>query len=79
MATPALAALLWLGSIPQIHVIVIGLVTAFAGYTSVYALNDVIELQDRSAQKSASSDLSVPPGTSMPFASHTHGAGSAQV
>ena len=45
MAAPALAALLWLGSIPPIHVIVIGLVTAFAGYTSVYALNDVVDFR----------------------------------
>jgi 4-hydroxybenzoate polyprenyltransferase len=45
MATPALAALLWLGSIPPIHVIIIGLVTAFAGYTSVYALNDVVDIR----------------------------------
>ncbi len=45
MATPALAALLWLGSIPPIHVIIIGIVTAFAGYTSVYALNDVVDIR----------------------------------
>ncbi|SPF31403.1 UbiA prenyltransferase [Syntrophobacter sp. SbD1] len=43
MATPALAALLWLGSIPPVHVIIIGLVTAFSGYTAVYALNDVVD------------------------------------
>ncbi len=45
MATPALAALLWLGSIPPIHVIIIGLVTAFSGYTAVYALNDVVDFR----------------------------------
>jgi 4-hydroxybenzoate polyprenyltransferase len=43
MATPALAALLWLGSIPPLHVIIIGALTAFAGYTAVYALNDVVD------------------------------------
>ncbi len=43
MATPALAALLWLGSIPPIQVIIIGFLTAFAGYTAVYALNDVVD------------------------------------
>lgn len=43
MATPALAALLWLGSIPPVHVILIGALTAFAGYTAVYALNDVVD------------------------------------
>lgn len=45
MATPALAALLWLGSIPPIHIIIIGLVTAFSGYTAVYALNDVVDFK----------------------------------
>jgi 4-hydroxybenzoate polyprenyltransferase len=45
MATPALAAILWLGSIPPIHVIVIGLITTFAGYTAVYALNDVVDFK----------------------------------
>lgn len=43
MATPALGALLWLGRFPSLEVIVIGLVTTFAGYTAVYALNDVID------------------------------------
>lgn len=43
MATPAFAALLWLGSFPSLYVIVLGLVTTFAGYTAVYALNDVID------------------------------------
>lgn len=43
MATPALGALLWLGRFPAFGVIVLGLITAFAGYTAVYALNDVID------------------------------------
>jgi len=43
MATPFLAALLALGALPPLEVLVIGLVTAFAGYTAVYALNDVID------------------------------------
>lgn len=42
MATPCLAALLWLGTFPPVRVILLGLITVFAGYTSVYALNDVI-------------------------------------
>ncbi|MHC1726728.1 MAG: UbiA family prenyltransferase [Syntrophobacteraceae bacterium] len=45
MAAPALAALFWLGSIPPVHVIFIGFVTAFAGYTAVYALNDVVDFR----------------------------------
>jgi len=43
MATPGLAALLWLGTFPSAWTIALGLITAFAGYTSVYALNDVVD------------------------------------
>ena len=43
MATPALVALLWQGSIPTLRVILLGLITAFAGYTAVYALNDLVD------------------------------------
>ena len=45
MATPALGALLWLGAFPPWPVVVIGLLTAFAGYTAVYALNDIIDFR----------------------------------
>ena len=43
MATPALAALLALGAFPPLKIMVLGLLTTFAGYTAVYALNDVID------------------------------------
>lgn len=43
MATPAFAVLLYLGGFPPVHVVIIGLITAFAGYTAVYALNDIID------------------------------------
>jgi 4-hydroxybenzoate polyprenyltransferase len=43
MATPALVALLWNGSIPPLRIILLGLITAFAGYTAVYALNDLVD------------------------------------
>ena len=43
MATPAFAALLWLGSFPPGRIILLGVVTVFAGYTAVYALNDLID------------------------------------
>ncbi len=43
MATPALGALLYLGGFPSIKIVVLGLITVFAGYTAVYALNDVID------------------------------------
>lgn len=43
MCTPAFGALLWLGHFPPLPVIVLGIITTFAGYTAVYALNDVID------------------------------------
>ncbi len=43
LATPAMAALLWLGHFPPFSVAVVGLLTAFAGYTAVYALNDLVD------------------------------------
>jgi len=43
MATPGLAALLWLGGFPPVETVILGLITVFAGYTSVYALNDVVD------------------------------------
>lgn len=43
MTTPALAALLCLGHFPPLHIIVLGLITAFAGYTAVYAVNDLTD------------------------------------
>jgi 4-hydroxybenzoate polyprenyltransferase len=45
MATPAAAALLCLGHAPSFLVTVIGILTMFAGYTAVYALNDVVDLK----------------------------------
>jgi len=43
MCTPGFAALLWLGHFPSFYVVIIGLVTTFAGYTAVYALNDIVD------------------------------------
>jgi 4-hydroxybenzoate polyprenyltransferase len=43
MATPCFAALLWIGEFPSIRIILIGLITVFAGYTAVYALNDLVD------------------------------------
>ncbi len=45
MTTPALGALLWLGEFPPLRVILLGIFTVFAGYTAVYALNDVVDYQ----------------------------------
>lgn len=43
MSTPALGALIWLGTFPPLNIIIIGIITVFAGYTAVYAWNDVID------------------------------------
>lgn len=46
MAAPILAALLALGAFPPLGVMILGLITAFAGYTAVYALNDVVDYRN---------------------------------
>jgi 4-hydroxybenzoate polyprenyltransferase len=43
MSTAALGALLWLGHFPSLKIIGLGLITVFAGYTAVYALNDLVD------------------------------------
>lgn len=43
LASPGLAAVLYLHAFPPAEVLWIGLITAFAGYTAVYALNDVVD------------------------------------
>ena len=43
MAMPVAAALLWLGKSPPPGVMLLGLLTVFAGYTAVYALNDLAD------------------------------------
>jgi len=44
-ATPAMGALLCLGHFPPVRVMLVGLVAAFAGYTAVYALNDLVDFR----------------------------------
>lgn len=41
LAAPGFVALLWLGRFPEWQVFVLSLFTAFAGYTAIYALNDL--------------------------------------
>jgi 4-hydroxybenzoate polyprenyltransferase len=50
MAAPAFAALLCLGHFPSAGITLLGLITAFAGYTAVYALNDVIDYRNDRAK-----------------------------
>lgn len=42
IATPGFYALLWLGDFPHWQIILLSLFTAFAAYTAVYALNDLV-------------------------------------
>jgi 4-hydroxybenzoate polyprenyltransferase len=43
LGTPALGALLCYGGLPPFGIIALGLLTGFAGYTAVYALNDLVD------------------------------------
>jgi 4-hydroxybenzoate polyprenyltransferase len=45
LAAPGLSALLWLGTFPSGKILGLGLLTAFSGYTAIYALNDVVDRQ----------------------------------
>ncbi len=45
IAAPAFCALLWLGGFPPAWRIMLALVTAFAAYTAIYALNDLVGMR----------------------------------
>jgi 4-hydroxybenzoate polyprenyltransferase len=42
LATPGFVALLWLGEFPPLGTIALSIFTAFAAYTAIYALNDLV-------------------------------------
>ncbi len=42
LAMPGFVALLWLGAFPQWQTILLSIFTAFAAYTAIYALNDLV-------------------------------------
>lgn len=46
IAMPGFVALLWLGEFPGGRVLALGLLTALAGYTAIYALNDIVGVKD---------------------------------
>lgn len=46
MMAPVLAALLYLGHFPDPAIVMAGIITVFAGYTAVYALNDIAGYRD---------------------------------
>ena len=56
LATPALGALLWLGGFPPLPITLLGLLTAFAGYTAVYALNDLVDIANDRAKLTLAGD-----------------------
>ena len=42
LAAPGFCAILWLGNFPHWQVIALSIFTAFAAYTAIYALNDLV-------------------------------------
>jgi 4-hydroxybenzoate polyprenyltransferase len=42
IAMPGFCAVLWLGGFPPWHTILLSILTAFAAYTAIYALNDLV-------------------------------------
>jgi len=45
IAAPGFCALLWLGAFPPFYVVILSLFTAFAAYTSIYTLNDLVGMR----------------------------------
>jgi 4-hydroxybenzoate polyprenyltransferase len=69
IAAPAFCALLWLGGFPHWQTIALSLVTAFAAYTAIYALNDLLGIQcDREKFTSAQ----INPGYAVEASAHRH-------
>lgn len=59
LAMPVAAMLLCLGGFPTFNVVLLGLITVFAGYTAVYAINDIADYktdQEALEQKSGQKD-----------------------
>src|SRR5690625_6851033 len=79
VAMPGFAALLWLGHFPALPVLTVALVTAVAGYTAIYALNDLVGVRvDREKFSQAGPTPATPaepPGrrNRLPAASRTWG------
>ena len=46
LAAPAFAGLVWLNRFPSVRIVLLGLVTTFAAYTAVYALNDIVDRRE---------------------------------
>ena len=54
LATPMAVALLCLGGFPPLSTIMLGIITVFAGYACIYALNDVTDYELDQKRKPAS-------------------------
>lgn len=50
LAGPFCAALLCRGGLPPVSVVLLGIMTVFAGYTAVYALNDIVDYRSDKRQ-----------------------------
>ena len=70
LATPCLGALLWLGRLPDLFTMVIGFITAFAGYTAVYALNDVVDFRSDQEKIQKNGSWSAPKGLDSVYIRH---------
>ena len=70
LATPCFGALLWLGRLPDPFTMVIGFMTAFAGYTAVYALNDVVDFHSDQEKVRTSGEWSSPKGLDSVYIRH---------
>jgi 4-hydroxybenzoate polyprenyltransferase len=46
LGAPGFVAILWLGEFPEWQTILLSLFTAFAAYTAIYALNDLVGIDD---------------------------------
>ena len=56
LAGPFCAALLCRGGLPPVSVVLLGIVTVFAGYTAVYALNDIVDYRSDKLQLEGSGE-----------------------
>ena len=56
LAGPFCAALLCRGGMPPVSVVVLGVLTVFAGYTAVYALNDIVDYRSDKRQLEGSGE-----------------------
>lgn len=56
LAAPAFAALVWLNAFPPLWVVLVGLLTSFAAYTTVYAFNDLVDYSNDKRRLSVGCD-----------------------